>query len=123
MKRVYKLEGDYLVYMDDILDEWEERITFENSEYQIQIRNSVYQFSSNSSETCPEDIDRHSWRFIDTASWHDEEAADIEISCFTPWYKKYWYLFFILALVFCSGCCFLCVKGARKNNINNERFV
>ena len=145
VKTVYKFESQYLVHLvnkDDALHRGDERISYENGEWQIQeiYRNQYNRykilFSSNSSEACPENIDGHTWTTRNKyGEYYDDYGyLDIRISCLsldTPWHENsvvQWLISNLIQLLLfasvvcccccCCWCCRCCGKMKKKSRIS-----
>ena len=78
------------------------------------------EYSSNSTETCPENVEAWDNRGIlgDYLG-----VSEMKVVCYKPFYKKYWYVILIACLLVVVLCCRSCCGRLSKKNEKSENAV
>ena len=113
---------DYDVIGHEVIDA---RIAYEDGEWQVQwgFLMQYILVSSNSSQACPENVEVWTNRGV---LGEYLSVSEVEINCYKPFHKKYWYVILItslLPLVCCYLCCFGCCCCSMKNTKSDNSFV
>ena len=121
--KVFKLDNlkEYLVYeLCEYCEDYLISYVVEDKEWRVIWSSRGLKYSSNSTESCPENVE--AW---DNRNFFGDYlgVSEMKLVCYKPFYKKYWYVILIACLLVVVLCCCSCCDRLSKKNEKSENVV